>query len=351
MAKRNIHEALDAHDDAAQVRLLKKQINTLTAKNRAAENARHYAERELEEVRQRAEYYEAAPEPSPVDIEPRKHKVSGSASAMLALGDWHVEERVDPSTVNSFNEHNPTLASKKIKTTVQKAVELLNAERSMSKIGELVLCLLGDFITGYIHPELEESNYLSPTEACLFCEDHITGAIDFLLKESGVKRIIVPAVVGNHGRTTMKMRIGTSYKNSFEWYMYKHLENCYRNDPRVVWKVENGYHNYLPVQGKLVRIHHGHAFKYQGGIQGPAVPIRRKVAQWDTQKTAWMDLCGHLHTHEVISAGKVVLNGCLIGYGAYGEFAVGGKCPAMQTLIVVDKDRDIPVSIKPIFCL
>lgn len=332
-------------------RARQRELSNLRDKLSHTELKLKQAERDLDELRAIGDYFESSHDVVPVEIERKPKKVAGTATAILALGDWHFEERVDPSTVNDFNEHNPEIASKKIKNTFERAVEIIEAERGMSKIGEMVVALLGDFITGYIHPELEESNYMSPTEAMLEVEKHIAGGIDFLLKHSGCKRITVPAVVGNHGRTTQKMRIGTSYKNSFEWYGYKHLEHCYRNDPRVVWKVENGYHNYLPVQGKLVRIHHGHAFKYQGGIQGPAVPIRRKLASWDTQKTAWMDLCGHLHTHEVIGAGKAVLNGCLIGYGAYGEFSVGGRCKPMQTLIVVDKNHDVPTLIKPIFCL
>lgn len=353
MSKRldKMDEKLDGEEWIRQHRARDRELSQVKGKLAHTELKLKQAERDLDEMRSLRDYFESSPEPSPVQIERRRKKVNGTATAILALSDWHFEERVDPSTVNDFNEHNPEIASKKIRNTFERAVEIIEAERSMSKIGDLIVCLLGDFITGYIHPELEESNYLSPTEAMLEVERHIAGGIDFLLKHSGCKSITVPAVVGNHGRTTQKMRIGTSYKNSFEWYGYKHLEYCYRNDPRVIWKVENGYHNYVNVQGKLLRAHHGHAFKYQGGIQGPAVPIRRKIAAWDTQKTAWMDLFGHLHTHEIIGAGKAVINASLIGYGAYGEFAVGGKCKPMQTLIVVDKNQDVPTAIKPIFCL
>lgn len=351
MAKRNIQEALNAKEDAATVRKLQRQVNNLQAKNRTLEWTCKHAEQELDAALARADYIENARPLKPIQIARSKYiKPSGDATAIIACSDWHFEERVDPKTVNGFNEHNPDIASKKIKTTFEHSVELIEAERRMSNIKDIVLALMGDFITGYIHPELMESNYYSPVEAMHYVEDHIAGGIDFLLKHSGCQSIIVPCVVGNHGRTTEKMRVSTSSKNSYEWGGYKHLERMYRNEPRVIWKVEEGYHNYVDVQGKLVRIHHGEAFKYNGGIQGPSVPILRKVASWDQQKTAWMDLCGHLHIHEVIRGGKVVLNGPLIGYGAYGEKAVGGKCPATQTLIVVDKKYDRHTCAKEIFC-
>lgn len=349
LSKKAIEAGLAEAAMAGSLRSLKQENERLRNEVRTIDLARRFAERELLEHTKRTSFLDGAPAISPVLMNPNKRrKVNGSATAIIALGDWHVEERVDPSTVNGFNCHNPKEASKKIKTTFAKALELLDAERSMSNIGELVVALLGDFITGFIHPELAESNYLSPSKAILFADDHIAGGLELLLKHSGCKSIIVPAMCGNHGRTTEKQRIATSYENSFEWLMYKYLEKHFRHEPRIQWKVENGYHNYLNVQGKVIRFHHGHAFRYQGGVQGPAVPIRRKIAAWDTQKTAWMDIFGHLHQHIVDP--KFILNGPLIGYGAYGEFAVGGKCPATQTLIVVDRKVDMPTCIKPILC-
>lgn len=305
-------------------------------------------ESDLEAANGVNDFLDGLRKPVPVHIEQRPHKVHGQATGILNLSDWHVEERVDPSTVNNFNSYSPAIASKRIKTIFEKCCVLLDAERQMSKISDMVVFLGGDFITGYIHPELEENNYMSPTEACLFVEDHICGGLDYLLQHAGVKSITLPCVTGNHGRTTLKLRISTSYKNSYEWLMYKHLERYYKNDPRVRFKVENGYHNWLDVQGHPIRFHHGHAFRYQGGVQGPGVPIRRKIAAWNKQKTAWRDIFGHLHIYE--EGDNYIINPSLIGYGAYGEFAVGGECLPMQTLVIVDRKRSIPVSVKPIFC-
>jgi len=287
-------------------------------------------------------------DPQPGEIKRKPYRAGGQATPILVMSDWHVEERVDPATVNDVNEFNPQIAEQRIKRTFAKAVELIDTERTMSNVKDMVLALLGDFITGYIHEELMESNYMSPTEACLFVEEQIVTGIEFLKKEAGIKHLLIPTANGNHGRTTAKMHISTDYKNSFEWLMYKHLQRYYRSDPKVTWKVSNGHKNWIEVQGKWIRCTHGHGFKYNGGVLGAGVPIMRKIYRWDLQKTAWLDLFGHLHFY--LPGEKFVQNGCLIGYGAYGEFAVGGKCEPVQTLVIVDRSRDVPVCVKPIFC-
>lgn len=34
---------------------------------------------------------------------------------LILLSDWHIEEKVDPSTVNGLNEYNPDIAKKELK--------------------------------------------------------------------------------------------------------------------------------------------------------------------------------------------------------------------------------------------
>jgi hypothetical protein len=335
-------------DDPRVHRIVEKATLNLKGKLDRSEAMRRHAEEELERAESRVDFIRGLDDPQAHDIAYKPRKASGNASAILVLSDWHVEERVDPSTVNGFNEYSPEIAAQRAERMFQKAAAIIDAERGMSKIDDLVVACLGDFITGYIHPELMESNYLSPTQACLLAEELICSGIEFLKKHAGCKHITIPTATGNHGRTTDKQRIATDYSNSFEWLMYKHLEKFYRNDPKVTWKVSNGYHNWLEVQGKPIRFHHGHAFRYQGGVHGASVPIMRKISRWDQQRFAWLDVFGHLHFY--LPGEKFVQNGPMIGYGAYGEFAVGGRCMPIQSLIVVDKSQEIPVCVKPIFC-
>lgn len=114
------------------------------------------------------------------------------ATPIALLSDIHVEEKVDPETVEGLNEYNPDIAEKRLNKYFQNLLDLINKERKDVKIKNLVLALLGDNITGYIHEELKENNYMSPTEATIFIKALIIRGIKFLSEYGNFERIIVP---------------------------------------------------------------------------------------------------------------------------------------------------------------
>jgi hypothetical protein len=306
------------------------------------------AEADLASAEARQSVLDAIATPEPKSISAGSPKPGGNATAILCMSDWHVEESVDPNTVNGLNEFDLTIASERIKRTFSKAVRLLDSARTLSKIGDVVLWLGGDFISGYIHPELAENNALSPTEALIFAQDHICGGIDFLLKEAGVKSITIPTSHGNHGRTTEKRRVASAAANSFEWLMYKTLERHYRNDPRVIWKVAEGYHNWLDIQGKSIRFHHGDELRYGGGVGGITIPVNKAIAQWDKSKRADLDIFGHWH--QMLHHRKFVSNNCLIGYSPFALAIKADFAAPSQTFVVIDRDRPGAVTVQEIYC-
>jgi transposase-like protein len=245
---------------------------------------------------------------------------SEASTAILCLTDWHCEEQVDPETCGGKNEYNLEICARRAKNVFAKALELIDNWRHTWPIDELYVPLLGDFITGYIHEELVETNYLSPTEASLFVEQLLLDGLSFMLRESKVSRIIVPTCFGNHGRTTQKKRIKTGYKNSFEWLLYNHLARYFRNEPRVEFRITKGYHSWQEIQGRQCRLHHGDFIKYQGGIGGITIPVEKAIAAWNKTQRADYDFFGHWHQH--LPAWRFVSCGCMIGYN---DFSVAIK--------------------------
>lgn len=262
-----------------------------------------------------------------------------SGTAVVVLSDWHVEELVDPAKVNGVNEHNLDIAEKRGKRITERSLMLLDDARHLTKIDTLTVALLGDFISGYIHPELEETNLLSPLEAIAFAEDLLERLLRTMLKESGVKRIIVPTCVGNHGRTGLKMRVSSSAENSFEQAMYHHLARIFRHEPKIHWQIGEGYHNWLDIEGHAVRFHHGDAIRYQGGIGSLAIPTNKAVSAWNRTKPARVDFFGHLHTWR--NHVEWCSNGSSIGFGAYSLFIKAAFEPPCQTFAVIDRDRGL----------
>lgn len=329
-------------------RALKRELDRLRAKLAQSERDRKQAEDDLEKAESRVDFIRLLDEPKIEHYNPKPLKASGQATALILLSDWHVEETVDPSTINWLNEYNLEIAERRIKKMFENAVVLIESARSLSNIKDMVVAVLGDMINGYIHDENKETNSLSPTEACLFVQDHLASGLEFLKKHSGCKTITVPAVSGNHGRTTKEQRSGTEYRNSHEWLLYKQMERYYRGDPCITWLVGNSKQAWLEVQGKDIRFSHGHAFKYNGGVGGCFVPIRGKLAKFDKVRKSWQDYFGHLHTHLVDT--KWAMNNCLIGYNGYAQDVGCDYTPPSQTLVVIDRKRNRPVTTQEIWC-
>jgi hypothetical protein len=269
-----------------------------------------------------------------VPIVPEFNDGRNEATAFAIGGDWHVEETVDPKTINGLNEFSLDIAAERIARFFRAIIRLTEIERAGTTIDNLVLALLGDLMTGYIHEELQESNSLSPTETVLFLRKHIIAGLRLLKAEGKFKRIVIPCNVGNHGRTTKKMRHATSCQNSYEWMLY----NVLRDDfPEAEWQIADGYFVYLTVYDRLFRFHHGDNVQYQGGIGGLTIPTEKAIAGWNKARTPYCDVFGHHHSAQ--QNPRWICNGSLIGYGAYSLAIKAGFEPPQQTYFLLDSKR------------
>ncbi len=249
----------------------------------------------------------------PITIQGRKGL--SQSTAVVVASDWHLEELVLPETVEYINEYNLAIAEERASRFFQNALKLIEMTRSKSQVDDLVLALLGDFISGHIHPELMESNQLSPVQACVEAFKWICSGIDFLLEHGNFKRIVIPCCVGNHGRTTEKPRVSTEVSNSYEWLLYQFIRNRYADNPVIEMQIAEGHFCYLKVYDLMLRFHHGQNVRYMGGVGGIHIPLNKSTAQWDKFKKADLDVLGHWHARQ--STNKYVINGSLIGYGPY----------------------------------
>ncbi len=277
----------------------------------------------------------------------RRSPSRGTATAVLCCNDWHVEGCVAPATVDGANEFNLTIAAQRIERTWQKALYLLDFARHAARIRELVVWLGGDLINGTIHEELEEANFLGPAEAILYVQNQVAAGLDLLIKSAKVDQLTVVTSFGNHGRTTRKRRISTGYRHNWEWLAYQNLAHYYRRQSKVTFKIEPGYHNWLPIQGHDVRFHHGDAIHYGGGVGGVTIPLKKKIAQWNKRRTARLDVLGHFH--QFLDGWDYVVCGALVGYDAYAlEIGAEYQQPT-QTFLVIDRQLGKTLTV-PIFC-
>jgi len=216
-------------------------------------------------------------------INSRKNSHSSEATAFLICSDWHIEERVDPATINGINSFDLDIAKSRVNKLFSNTVKVSKIMGKDIKIKNLVIGLLGDLISGMIHDELRESNLLSPIDATIMAKSMVSSGIHYLLKETDLK-ITVVAVSGNHSRVTEKRRISTEKGYSLEYFMYHILASEFKNEKRVKFVVAEGKHCYLDVYGRTIRFHHGDGIRYNGGVGGIYIPLNKAIAQWNKIK-------------------------------------------------------------------
>lgn len=349
--KTDIRDELERADAVRRERDHERELTALRTKLAKSEAHRKQAEADQEAMGIIAEFWHGLGGDGGTKHKPYKpKKPSGSATGVVGLADWHCEEEVDPASVNGLGHYTLDIAATRIKAVGHNTLLLLDAQRKLSHIKDLVVWLGGDMITGMIHEELAEGNSLSPTEACMWVEKQIIGLLDHWLEYADVDSITVVTSYGNHGRTNQKPRIATAAKHSFEWWMYNHLANLFdiRGEKRVTFKIERSYHNWLDIQGKQVRFHHGDWLKYQGGVGGISIPVNKSINEWNKAQRADYDFFGHWHQHEK-HAHWCACN-CLIGYNAYAQSIKASWSEPSQTFAVFDKARPAPVLVQEIYC-
>lgn len=288
---------------------------------------------------------QADAQPIVVTRRERTSKLREGTPLVLA-SDWHLEEQVRPEQVAYRNRYNLEIAKQRARRYFAAIHWAITQQRDTFVIRDLIVALMGDFITNFLHEDDVENNLLAPLDAVMFAYECLVGGFDSLLEDPQLERIIGPMVDGNHGRTTKKMRAATRTKHSLEVLLYSMLAQHYKNEPRIRFILPTSQFTFLDdVYGKTIRFTHGDTFRFAGGVGGLTVPLLRAIPRWESVRRAELTCLGHWHQR--ICLPSVMVNGSLIGYNAY---AMSIGCPfeaPSQSLRMLDPDRwcgsDIPL--------
>lgn len=322
------------------------EISRLRAELSATKAKYSAALRQIEAERERANAIAGLTGLRPAKI-PRTAKAGrGSATAVLVLSDWHVEELVRPETVGGLNQFDLSIADRRIGEVCSRAAMLIEHESRLAKIRRIVVCALGDFISNIIHDDTAELAQLAPLAAIRWAGERLRSVID--MAAGMAEEVQVVTAVGNHGRTTMKPRIATENDHSFEQHLYLSMQSQETNK-NVVWRVSEGYLNTVDLDGFMLRTHHGHAIKYQGGVGGIAVGANKAISQWNRAARADLDVFGHWHQWSWLN-NRYVSNGSLIGHSAYAVRIKAEYERPCQSLLVIDHSRNCVTRAMPVFC-
>lgn len=347
MARRKSpEEAVEVFDSAERDLKFQRKLKIAENEAKLAKARLSASEIEVESLKKRIEVLSGLSGVKAKGWKPSRAGKPGQATAVLLLSDLHVEENIEPEKVNGLNKFNLEIADRSLKEVFQRTLMLLEHERHLVNIKDMVIWLGGDVISGRIHPEFVETGELPPLAACRWVQERLQSGIKFLSDNADLSKIKIVTSFGNHGRTTEKRRIATGAENSYEYNLYQ-VMRASMDDKRLDWQISEGYLNYTYVQEKLCRFHHGDALKFGGGIGGITTTVEKAIKSWDQQAKADYTFQGHFHQFR--AAPHWVSNGSLIGYSPFAiEIKAEFEEPS-QTFCVIDKDRGMTV-VKKVFC-
>ena len=144
----------------------------------------------------------------------------------------------------------------------------------------------------------------------------------------------IPLVSGN---TTKFTHAKTRVENSYEFLLYRHLQQSFAHEPRVSFHIAAGSHLYLEVYEQTIRFHHGDDIKYAGGVGGITIPIRKALSSWSSFRHADLSVFGHWH--QLLHGRDFVVNGSLIGFNEYALMIKAEYEPPQQAFFLMDSKR------------
>ena len=322
------------------------KVRKIKVKHDEAENKYNALMKEYEVLEEKfntlLEIKTEAPKPMPITAQPL---TKSEATAIVQYSDWHIEEEVKESQTDGMNKYNLDIAQKRASAVFTNTLRLIAKERQEIKIPNIIIHLGGDFITGWIHEEGQQTNLLSPIEATIVARDMLYAGISKIATEGKFKRIIVLCNRGNHARTTKRMQFTNEISTSYETFIYHDLKSRFHNIEFVIPDSDIGY---FEVYGKVIRFYHGQQVKYNRGVGGITPSLNRIQAGWDKTKDADYNLMGHYHTWSFPNP-YTTLNGSMIGFNVFAKsFGFGFEQP-LQSFQLLDVKRGFTVR-TPILC-
>lgn len=284
------------------------------------------------------------------EINPVSNPNSGkSTSVVIALlSDVHIDETVKPETVMGLNEYNAEIGKARVEGFFINLAKLISHSQKNYNINELILAGLGDFIGGWIHDELQQTNSMSPLSAVSYIQAIIVSGLKYLHENLDVEKIRFIGVVGNHSRLTKKNQYANATEVNLEFFMYKTIENTCRELGlnKIDFIIPQAEAAIVEVFGKRLFFTHGTNIKYGGGIGGIIVPVSRWFA--NTSKAFKIDFAFIGHFHQSLFTKRFCINGSVKGVDAYAVGKMLDLESAQQSMIILNEKRGF-TQYSPIF--
>lgn len=242
---------------------------------------------------------------------------------VTAWADWHGAETVSYEQLNGVNEFNLEILETRVRRLVERTISLAR-DHGPGVYPGIIVNLLGDFVSGGLHPELLKTDEEAVIPTALRVRDLFVWGLGALADEFG--RVYAPAVCGNHGRNTARPEFKNYVYENFDWLIYQMTIRAFqdRKDDRIVidTRPSNEVHyrvfkeRYLAMHGDMMGVRGG------DGIIGAIGPIMRgeiKVRGWADSSKRPYDMLVIGHYHQPLWLPRAVVANTLKGYCEYAK--------------------------------
>lgn len=280
----------------------------------------------------------------PAWTSPKRRTLKLTAAPVLLLSDWHFGEVVDPRVMDGFNAYNDDIAVARWERVIHQTPEMLQRHLNGYSLPYLVAALMGDMVSGDIHDELARTNEFTTPETIVRWVPRIAAGLRYLADETGIDRIVVPCVDGNHDRLDKRTPMKRRAEASFTWLIYHSVAMVLADDPRFHFVISRSSDVRVPIYDANHLFVHGDGARGGGGIGGIWPPIMRYVTKLRNTMQAQGRPVDHVnmgHWHQYVSGRGWQVNGSGKGYDEYARRMAFEPEPPQQALYAVAPDRGI----------
>lgn len=279
--------------------------------------------------------------PVPSGKPPRLAKNRLPTAGIIDLSDWHYGEVVDFDSTGGVYKYNPQIASERFDYTVDEAIRLGREH----KIGQMVVILGGDMISGNIHADLERTNEVMVISQTLEMSEIVCGGIEKI--SSAFQSVQALSVSGNHPRLYEKPYFKHKQVENFDYMLDAIVQLKTKKQDNLEWLTRESFWNNFEVEGRRFLTMHGDTNRQQNSMGISFYSIEKELRKYmglvnDGTIPHFDDMITHhQHTYAAIPVGGAMnyVNGSGKGGDNYSLAGSRPPSPARQRFLAISQGK------------
>lgn len=268
----------------------------------------------------------APTEPPDWTVKPtQKRKGERTAEVPVCTwSDWHLDEVVSRAETNGVNAYDLDIAERRIRALVENIISIAR-DHGPGRYPGIVVNLLGDIVSGGLHPELAKTDQEGVLPAVLRARDILVWAFERMISAFG--QVYVPCAAGNHGRNTLKPEFKRYIFKNYDWLIYELLARHFIDRPEIRFDIRPSNEVRYRVYGQRYLAMHGDMLGVKGGdgIIGAIGPIMRGEVKTRGQAASSgrdYDVLVMGHWHQELWLPRAIVANALKGFDEYARLAL-----------------------------